>query len=111
MIRRDFLKRFGLIATGVALPVPPATAGTAMAGTIAPAAAAQQQIATTIDNNSLLIPALFNTPRYAQQWCLLVYKSEYKAHLYDLRLGASSALEAQGVNNRHLEAYIYGGDK
>ena len=43
MIRRDFLKGFGLIATGVALTDPLATAGTAMAGTIAPSAAAQQQ--------------------------------------------------------------------
>ena len=40
MIRRDFLKRFGLIATGVALADPIATAGTVMAdpATAAPAA-------------------------------------------------------------------------
>ena len=43
MIRRDFLKRFGLIATGVALADPIATAGTAMAGTAAPSSAAAEQ--------------------------------------------------------------------
>ena len=40
MIRRDFLKRFGLIATGVALADPIATAGTALAGPAVPSSAA-----------------------------------------------------------------------
>ena len=45
MIRRDFLKRFGLIATGVALTDPIATAGTVMA---APAAAAEEKLKSDI---------------------------------------------------------------
>ena len=42
MIRRDFLKRFGLIATGVALADPIATAGTVMADPAAAAPAAEK---------------------------------------------------------------------
>ena len=42
MIRRDFLKRCGLLATGVALSDPIAKAGTAIASSAAPASAEKE---------------------------------------------------------------------